>query len=197
MDDEQFLSFRKALIPSSGFQSIQYRLIELWATDLCNLVGPKYKGKFDHESDIAEMAEVLYWRRGATDLETGKKTLTLVQFEEKYGNLIIRKGNEFKTRNIRRSYYKLSESDRNDPELLAELKEFDKLANINWRLVQYRYAYKYLQQGDRVVDSTGGTNWKKYLPPRFQKQMFYPELYSENETENWGKEWVENNLLSV
>jgi tryptophan 2,3-dioxygenase len=41
------------------------------------------------------------------------------------------------------------------------------------------------------IAATGGTNWQKYLPPRFQKRIFYPELWTTEEYENWGKAWVE------
>jgi tryptophan 2,3-dioxygenase len=37
-----------------------------------------------------------------------------------------------------------------------------------------------------VLKATGGTNWQKYLPPKFQKRMFFPELWSEKEIEEWG-----------
>ncbi|MFN9581044.1 MAG: tryptophan 2,3-dioxygenase, partial [Bacteroidota bacterium] len=30
-------------------------------------------------------------------------------------------------------------------------------------------------------------NWQKYLPPRFQKRIFYPELWSQEEMDEWGK----------
>ena len=36
MDREQFLKFRMSLIPASGFQSAQYRMIEIGATDFIN-----------------------------------------------------------------------------------------------------------------------------------------------------------------
>ena len=38
MEKEQFLKFRMALLPASGFQSAQYRLIEIASTDMINLV---------------------------------------------------------------------------------------------------------------------------------------------------------------
>jgi tryptophan 2,3-dioxygenase len=48
-----------------------------------------------------------------------------------------------------------------------------------------------LARQDKDVAATGGTNWQKYLPPRFQKRIFYPTLWSAEEQENWGKAWVE------
>src|SRR6187455_1741130 len=38
MEKDQFLKFRMALLPASGFQSAQYRFIEIGSTDLINLV---------------------------------------------------------------------------------------------------------------------------------------------------------------
>src|ERR1700744_3962334 len=38
MEKEQFLNFRMSLLPASGFQSGQYRLIEIYSTDFINLV---------------------------------------------------------------------------------------------------------------------------------------------------------------
>ena len=35
-------------------------------------------------------------------------------------------------------------------------------------------AYRYLnKKGDREVKATGGTNWKQFLPPSFQKISFF------------------------
>jgi tryptophan 2,3-dioxygenase len=44
------------------------------------------------------------------------------------------------------------------------------------------------------IAATGGTNWQKYLPPRFQKRIFFPQLWSTQEKDNWGKGWVETVL---
>jgi tryptophan 2,3-dioxygenase len=38
------------------------------------------------------MYENIYWKEGATELITGKKTLTLVQFEERYQNEFLELG---------------------------------------------------------------------------------------------------------
>jgi tryptophan 2,3-dioxygenase len=38
MDQQQFLRYRLALLPASGFQSAQYRLIEICSTDFVNLI---------------------------------------------------------------------------------------------------------------------------------------------------------------
>jgi len=50
----------------------------------------------------------------------------------------------------------------------------------------YKFA-QYLKKDPEDIKATGGTNWQKYLPPRFQKIIFFPELWSEKEKEEWGK----------
>ena len=37
----------------------------------------------------------------------------------------------------------------------------------------------------------------KYLPPKFQKRIFYPALWTEDEKENWGKGWVEEEIKTI
>jgi len=51
-------------------------------------------------------------------------------------------------------------------------------------------AYRYLSKEKGAVAATGGTNWKKFLPPSFQRIMFFPNLWNTTEKENWGKQWV-------
>ena len=74
-----------------------------------------------------------------------------------------------------------------DTELIALLREHDQNANVRWALSHYRSAVRYLDAKPKEIEATGGTNWQKYLPPRFQKIIFFPELWSEAELENWGK----------
>lgn len=196
MEKEQFLKYRMALLPASGFQSAQYRMIEICSTDFFNLVDkdirPQFKGK---NSSIEEMFTYIYWNKGATELATGKKTLTLEQFEKKYGAKFIALAKEYEGKNIWKKYLSLSEADRKNEKVINALKELDVNVNINWPLVHYKSAVRYLQQNAGDVAATGGTNWQKYLPPRFQKRVFYPEIWTETELEEWGKSWVETNVF--
>ena len=77
MEKEQFLKFRMSLLPSSGFQSAQFREIELMATDVWHLVTVGKRDQFDSTSDAISLFENLYWQQGAIELATGQKTLTL------------------------------------------------------------------------------------------------------------------------
>ena len=53
-------------------------------------------------------------------------------------------------------------------------------------------AYRYLDKEGSAIQATGGTNWKQFLPPSFQKIVFFPSLWTEEELDNWGQEWVEH-----
>jgi len=198
MEKEQFLRYRMALLPASGFQSAQYRKIEICATDFFNLVDkdvrPSLEGK---NASIEEMFKNIYWNKGATELATGKKTLTLKQFERKYSEEFIALAKEFQTKNMWAKYKSLSPEAQQNQKLINALKEFDVNVNINWPLMHYKSAVRYLQQNTEDIAATGGTNWQKYLPPRFQKRIFYPELWTEEEKSDWGKGWVETNVFRM
>jgi tryptophan 2,3-dioxygenase len=184
LEKEQFLKFRMSLLPSSGFQSGQYRMIEICSTDLINLISAKDRETLTEQSPIDQQIEKMYWRSGATELATGKKTLTLQQFEEKYMNQFKEMGDKHREKNLRKIYLKnFSES----KEVKTRLREFDELANVRWPLAHMKSAAKYLQKAPEDIKATGGTNWQKYLPPRFQKIIFYPELWSEQEKQEWGR----------
>ncbi|MFB6258034.1 MAG: tryptophan 2,3-dioxygenase family protein [Flavobacteriales bacterium] len=198
MDKEQFMKFRMTLLPASGFQSAQYRLIELACTDLSRLV----KDLDEEEVEAArkkgtseELLEKLYWKEGATELATGEKTLTLKEFENKYHDRFREFEAAFREKNLRQVFGKLSEEERRDERVKRVLRELDLLFNIEWGLAHYKSAVRYLQQDPADIAATGGTNWQEYLPPRFQGIVFYPELWSDKEKEEWGKDWVRREVF--
>lgn len=184
MEREQFLKFRMSLLPASGFQSAQYRLIELCSTDTINLVNSAEREALAEYSDIGQQIDKLYWRSGATELATGSKTLTLQQFEEKYIKLFRETGMKYRNKNL----WKLYETNfKGSADAIARMREFDQLANVLWPLAHLKSAGHYLHRDPEDIKATGGTNWQKYLPPRFQKIIFFPELWSAEEKAEWGK----------
>ncbi len=188
MERDQFLKFRMSLLPASGFQSAQYRLIEICSTDTINLVNVNEREALVEYSDLDQQIEKLYWRSGATELASGKKTLTLQQFEEKYIKLFKSTGMKYRDRNLWKLYNK---NFAGSNEIIVRLKEFDQLANVLWPLAHLKSAGHYLHRDPQDIKATGGTNWQKYLPPRFQKIIFFPDLWSEQEKTEWGKAGVE------
>ncbi|MDN5203800.1 tryptophan 2,3-dioxygenase family protein [Fulvivirgaceae bacterium BMA10] len=195
MDHDEFLKFRMALLPASGFQSAQYRLIEIYATDLNNLVHVDFKDELANESNIQLLYDQIYWKQGANELASGKKTLTLTHFEEKYSASFIQKAYELRKSNLWQIFKAKMQDDPEKETLIEVLRSFDLLANVNWPLAHYKSAVRYLHKKPEDIKATGGSNWQKYLPPRFQKIMFYPELWSEEELKNWGKTWVDKEVF--
>lgn len=196
MEQQQFLKFRMSLLPASGFQSAQYRKIEICSTEMKELADKEIKAKYHSGEittpDIRQLYQNIYWKKGATELASGKKTLTLVQFEKKYSEELVQLAEEFREKNLYSIYKSLPGDSVINPDLINELKQLDVNININWPLSHYKSAVRYLQRDPVDIAATGGTNWQKYLPPRFQKRIFFPEIWTTEEIENWGKTWVKS-----
>lgn len=191
MDNKEFMKFRMALLPASGFQSAQYRMIEIHSTQIKNLVGVERRESLLNETDVQILYKNIYWKEGAKDIDTQKKTLTLIQFEEQYDKKLADYAQEVASTNLLAQYNKLNDQDKCRTEIIDVLRKLDLCINVNWPLSHYKSAVRYLQTKSGDVNATGGTNWQKYLPPRFQKRIFFPALWSTDEVESWGKAWVE------
>lgn len=194
MEKEQFLKYRMALLPASGFQSAQYRMIELMSTDFINLVHLSVRDTMGKAS-LKDQFEQIYWRAGATELATGKKTLTLKQFEAQYDESFFKLAKQAESKNLWKVFTQIAWADGKEKAAAVELlRHLDQNINVNWPLAHYKSAVRYLQRNPDTIKATGGTNWQQYLPPRFQRIIFFPELWSVTEREEWGKNWVEQTL---
>jgi tryptophan 2,3-dioxygenase len=187
MEPEQFLQFRMALLPASGFQSAQYRMIEIRATPLQNLLQFELRESTEAAGSTTKLLENIYWGRGAAELLTGNKTLTLKQFEAKYGAEFLRLAEEMKGKTLYEVFQGLPESDRQRTDLREALRTFDRQVNIDWPLMHYKSAVRYLKREPEDIAATGGTNWQKYLAPKNQMRIFFPELWTEQERKEWGR----------
>ncbi|HET8885696.1 MAG TPA: tryptophan 2,3-dioxygenase family protein [Salinimicrobium sp.] len=183
MDYDDYNTFRSTLAPASGFQSAQFRFIEIHCTRLENLVNARGKERLSANPTIEEYFDHIYWKDAGQNRETGKKTLTLRLFEEKYLDQLILMAKKVEGRTIEDKFLKLKNP---SEELLQKLKEFDKIYNVEWPLMHLNTAQYYLDKKGENQAATGGSEWKKYLHPRFQQRKFFPTLWSEEELKNWG-----------
>jgi tryptophan 2,3-dioxygenase len=190
MEREQFLKFRMALLPASGFQSAQFRMIELYSTPMEHLVSADIRKNFSEETNLEDLYENIYWKKGGIDLKTGEKTLTLKQFEKRYTPRFLRIANNVKNKTLYHRYLAMHDEEKENKDLIKALRDLDVNVNINWLLMHMGAAYRYLSQDKSTIKATGGTNWKQFLPPGFQKISFFPNLWSEEEQNDWGKQWV-------
>jgi len=199
MKKDEFLAFRDALAPASGFQSVQYRIIELGCAPLINIVADT-KREALADADIEEQMDAIYWKDGAKVEDTGKPAYTAVQFIEKYWDDLVFAAESYEHCNIWERFMELKQTGISDAEvahLEDALRLLDLNVNVNWPLQHYKTAVRYLSKKPSDIPATGGTNWQKYLPPRFQRRIFYPELWTENQRAEWGKSWVEEVLKEI
>lgn len=186
MDVEQFTKYRMALLPASGFQSAQYRKIELASTSINNLISIDDRHHSQNEESIEVLFDHIYWKKGAIDTEKNTKTYTLQQFEKKYSQELLSWAHHYKSRNLYQKYIQLSANDQKNTDLVHQLRELDLNVNVRWPLVHLKSAVRYLNPAGKTIAATGGTNWRQYLPPKFQKRIFFPILFSQEEIEQWG-----------
>ncbi len=183
MEVEQYMKFRNTLTPASGFQSAQYRMIEFASTDLINLIDYRFRATIDRNTPFEHAFEHLYWQAAGKDHATGKKSFLLLEFERKYKAEFLRHMEEYNTINIWQKFKQLPESDQKNPQLIEAMRHFDKTVNITWVMGHLNAAKKYL--GD--AEATGGSNWQKYMHPKYQRRIFFPELWTADELATWGE----------
>ena len=188
MDVDQYMKFRNTLTPASGFQSAQYRLIEFASTELINLIDYRFRKDIDRNTPYTHAFDHLYWQAAGKDYETGKKSTTLVNFEKRYKDEFLRFMEAHNTKNLWTRFKELPKADQEDAELLKAMRHYDYTVNITWVMAHYRAAKHYIESGSEHAEATGGSDWKKYMHPKYQRRIFFPELWTEMELENWGSE---------
>lgn len=190
MEVDQYLKFRNTLTPASGFQSAQYRLIEFASTDLINLIDARYRENIDRNTPYDHAFEHLYWQAAGKDYKTGKKSYLINEFEKKYKKEFIDFMQEYNTINLWRIFKKLPEVDQQNQDLREAMRHYDKTVNITWVMGHFHAAKKYIESESGPQEATGGSDWKKYMLPQYQRRIFFPELWSQDELDNWGKDCI-------
>ena len=189
MEVKQYLKFRNTLTPASGFQSAQYRKIEFASTDLINLIDARFRETIDRNTPYEHALNHLYWQAAGKDYKTEKKSYLLSAFEEKYKNEFIAFTKEYNTINLYAKFKELPKEVQQDKKLIKAMRHYDHTVNITWVMAHYNAANHYIS-GDnssgKEIEATGGSDWKKYMHPKYQKRIFFPDLWSEKELNDWG-----------
>jgi tryptophan 2,3-dioxygenase len=186
MEVEQYLKFRDTLTPASGFQSAQYRMIEITLTNLINLIDNRFRKIIDQNTPYENAFEHMYWQAAGKDYKTGEKTYLLKEFEEKYKEDLIKLMKEYNKINLYDKYKSLPKNVREDITLKNAMRHLDYTINISWVMHHYNAAKKYLLSKGEDTEATGGSDWQKYMLPKYQKRIFFPSLWSKDEIKNWG-----------
>jgi tryptophan 2,3-dioxygenase len=88
----------------------------------------------------------------------------------------------YNTTNLWTKFKQLPEAVKNDADLIKAMRHYDYTVNVSWVMAHYNAAGKYLGN----AEATGGSDWRKYMHPKYQRRIFFPELWSKEELENWG-----------
>lgn len=187
MEVAQYMKFRNTLTPASGFQSAQYRLIEFASTELINLIDNRYRQSIDRNTTYEHAYEHLYWQAAGKDHATGKKNTLIRLFEERYKSEFLIKMEQYNTSNLWTKFKSLPDSVKNDSKLVEAMRHYDKTVNVTWVMAHYHAAEKYLESSGKKAEATGGSDWKKYMHPKYQRRIFFPDLWTEDELKNWGE----------
>ena len=187
MEVEQYMKFRTTLTPASGFQSAQYRKIEICCTNFHRLIDARYRDTLGEDAGWDEKFSKVYWRAAGFNPKTQKRSLTLALFEDRYLKELKDLANDYQSKNLWARFLSLNEHDRTDDNLISAMRHLDYTINIKWVMAHYEAAGKYLDSGSESAKATGGSEWKKYMHPKYQKRIFFPALWSKEELDNWGK----------
>jgi tryptophan 2,3-dioxygenase len=188
MDINQYNKFRLSLSPGSGFQSAQYRKIEFASTELINLIDLRYRNTINRETPFENAFEHLYWQAAGKNYKTSEKTIMIKNFEKKYKQDFIYFMKTYNTRNLWTRYKELSEKNKKDHRLIKAMRHYDYTVNISWVMGHYNTAKHYILSSSSNNKATGGSEWQKYMHPKYQKRIFFPDLWSADEIDNWGNE---------
>ncbi|CAI8330286.1 MAG: Tryptophan 2,3-dioxygenase [Flavobacterium sp. SCGC AAA160-P02] len=186
MERDQYLKFRNTLTPASGFQSAQYRKIEFASTELINLIDFRFRDTIDRNSPFKNAYDHLYWQAAGKNHTTGEKSILIQLFDKKYMGDFIDFMESYNECNLSKKFKQLPENVQKDKELIKAMRHYDYTVNVKWVLAHYNAAGKYLGDGEKEIEATGGSSWRKYLHPKYQRRIFYPFLWSEEELKNWG-----------
>ena len=186
MEVKQYMQFRNTLAPASGFQSAQYRLIEFGSTELINLIDFRFRDSINRNTPFKHAFDHLYWQAAGKNHKTGEKSTLITLFEEKYMDSFIGYMKDYNTRNLWSTFKSLPENERKNLKLINSMRHYDHTVNVLWVMEHLNAAAKYLDSGKKSAEATGGSDWQKYMHPKYQKRIFFPELWSHDEKDNWG-----------
>ena len=186
MEKEQYMKFRNTLTPASGFQSAQYRKIEFASTELINLIDVRFRGTIDRNSSFKNAYDHLYWQAAGVNHKTGKKSTLIKLFDEKYLGDFIDFMEDYNDINLSKKFKQLPKEVQENKDLVKAMRHYDYTVNVKWVLAHYNAAGKYLGGKDKDLEATGGSSWRKYLHPKYQRRIFFPYLWSEDELKHWG-----------
>jgi len=103
--------------------------------------------------------------------------------EKRYKADFLGKMEGYNQTNLWTKFQQLPEDVKSDAGLVAAMRHYDYTVNVTWVMAHYHAAGKYLGE----AAATGGSDWRKYMHPKYQRRVFFPGLWSADELSNWGE----------
>ena len=153
---------------------------------MINLIDYRFRTTIDRETPYLHAYNNMYWQVAGNDHKTGKRSKLMTNFDEKYKKELISWMKEYNTINLWTKFKQLPRNYQNDTDLINAMRHYDHTVNISWVMHHYNTAGKYINSNKGSAEATGGSDWQKYMHPKYQKRIFFPELWSEDELKNWG-----------
>ena len=107
---------------------------------------------------------------------------------EKYKEEFIRFTQFYNTHNLWTKFKALPQAEKENKALIKAMRHYDYTVNIKWVMAHYNTANHYLNIGGKTTEATGGSEWVKYMHPKYQRRIFFPDLWTKKELQNWGTE---------
>jgi len=174
MNYDDFNEFRQSLTPASGFQSAQFRFLEIYCTPLINLIHHNQRKNLPKKPKINDYFEHIYWKSAGYNPKDKSQSLTLSLFEDKYLDDLKKTAHEIKGKTLSDKFQVFKHP---SDKLIELMKTFDHAYNVKWPLVHLNTAKQYLDKKGENKAATGGSEWKKYLHPKHQGRLFFPDLW--------------------
>lgn len=157
MSPAEFFAFRDALKPASGFQSLQYRQIELALAYSVDFLIPDAS---KHKLPFGEKLNFLYWRQAFPEESP------MLEGVQGHQASLLKTALQFRERSLGYRFYHSSHREA----LEAEARAFDKIALDGFKKCHFRLANTHLS--DKHF-GTGGSHWKTYLNLRNQNIQYF------------------------
>jgi tryptophan 2,3-dioxygenase len=172
LDSDEFNEFRKDLLPASGFQTSQFRKIEIMLTDIRHLILDKEA--ISHSATIKDWYQFIYWKMGALDQKTKTKTKLLTNFEYQYDDKFLELAENQHSKNLFKLFTVLKEHQNGQMVDMIHLKliKLDHLI-YEWKLKHFETIGEHFIKF-RTAKGTGGTNAHEFLTLSMKQIKYFP-----------------------
>jgi tryptophan 2,3-dioxygenase len=132
-----------------------------------------FRKTIDRDTPFEHALEHLYWQAAGKDYKTGKKSILLTNFENRYKEEFITFMKVYNTKNLWSRYKELSEEDQKNKDLVAAMRHYDYTVNITWVIAHFNAAKHYILATSGDGEATGEVIGKNICTQSIKKEYFF------------------------